>query len=315
MIDGRPRRAVWIGLLTLGLAWGSTYPAMRIALRTLPPMLLLSGRCALAAVALGAACVLRGARLPSRREWPALAVVGLLVLGLGHGLTTWSMQHTASGVAAVLGSLVPVWMALVGWAILRQHPTRRETSGLAVGLVGLVVVAAANAHGPSTVKAVIALGCAPVAWALGSALSVRLPSPSDPLVATTAQLIVAAPAFALAGTISGEWSRLPHGWSAATIGSFTYVTVVGYVVGFAVYTWLLRESPLTWLGTYAFVAPVVALVLGVALLDEPLTLATALGSGIVLLGVALTATRGQVPVEPPASGLDDAAVVPALVTQ
>ena len=285
-----PRR-IWAGLIVLYIAWGSTYPAMRVALRTLPPVFLLSARCALAAVALGAICAARRAERPTWRQVRGAAVVGWLVLGLGHGLTTWSMQHTASGVAAVLGSLVPVWMALTGWAVLGQRPMRRELQGLAIGLVGLAVVASATAHGASSGKALIALAIAPAAWAAGSALSLRIATPVDALVSTTVQLLATAPVLLLVGLAGGEQHRLPAHWSSTTLLSFTYVTVIGYVVGFAIYTWLLRAAPLTWLGTYAYVNPLLAVVLGVVLLGEPLGATTLVGSAIVLAGVALVATR------------------------
>jgi drug/metabolite transporter (DMT)-like permease len=285
-----PRR-IWAGLIVLYIAWGSTYPAMRVALRTLPPVFLLSARCALAAIALGAICAVRRAERPSGRQVWGAAVVGWLVLGLGHGLTTWSMQHTASGVAAVLGSLVPVWMALTGWAVLGQRPMRRELQGLAIGLVGLAVVASATAHGASSGKALVALAIAPAAWAAGSALSLRIETPTDPLVSTTVQLRATAPVLLLVGLVGGEQHRLPAHWSSTTLLSFTYVTVIGYVVGFAIYTWLLRAAPFTWLGTYAYVNPLLAVVLGVVLLGEPLGATTLVGSAIVLAGVALVATR------------------------
>jgi drug/metabolite transporter (DMT)-like permease len=285
-----PRR-IWAGLIVLYIAWGSTYPAMRVALRTLPPVFLLSARCTLAAIALGAICAARRAERPTGRQVWGAAVVGWLVLGLGHGLTTWSMQHTASGVAAVLGSLVPVWMALTGWAVLGQRPMRRELHGLAIGLVGLAIVASATAHGASSGKALVALAIAPAAWAAGSALSLRIATPTDPLVSTTVQLLATAPVLLLVGLVGGEQHRLPAHWSSTTVLSFTYVTVIGYVVGFAIYTWLLRAAPFTWLGTYAYVNPLLAVVLGVVLLGEPLGATTLIGSAIVLAGVALVATR------------------------
>ena len=300
-------RRIWLGLLVLYIAWGSTYPAMRVALRTLPPVFLLSARCLLAAIALGAICAARRAQWPTRREVAGAAVVGWLVLGLGHGLTTWSMQHTESGVAAVLGSLVPVWMALTGWVVLGQRPVRREVQGLAIGLVGLAVVATATAHGASSGKALLALAIAPAAWAAGSALSLRIGTPSDPLVSTTVQLMATAPVLLVVGLLGGEASRLPETWSGTTLLSFAYVTVIGYVVGFAIYTWLLREAPLMWLGTYAYVTPLFALVLGVVLLGEPLGATTLVGSAIVLAGVALVANRPPRVGEPVAVALDASA--------
>jgi drug/metabolite transporter (DMT)-like permease len=182
-------------------------------------------------------------------------------------------------------------MALTGWAVLGQRPRRRELQGLAIGLAGLAVVASGTAHGASSGKALIALAIAPAAWAVGSALSLRISTPSDPLVSTTVQLLATAPVLLVVGLVGGEQHRLPAHWSATTLWSFGYVTVVGYVVGFAVYTWLLRAAPLTRLGTYAYVNPVLAVVLGVVLLGEPFGTTTLVGSAIVLAGVALVATR------------------------
>ena len=127
-------------MLALYLSWGSTYPAMRIALRTLPPFTLQAARCLLAVPLLLLLAHLRGAQWPSRIQWRGSLLVGTVVLGGGHGLTAWAVVHTSGGIAALLVSMVSVWMAVLSWLVLGQRPGGRVLGGIALGLTGLVLI-------------------------------------------------------------------------------------------------------------------------------------------------------------------------------
>ncbi len=277
-----------LGLLTLYLSWGSTYPVMRVALRTMPPLLLLSGRCAVAGVILLVVARLRGAMMPTLRQWGTAAVIGGTVLGLGHGLTTWGIQHVEAGVAALLVSMVSVWLAVLSWGLLGERPTSRTAAGLLVGFVGLAFVATASSSGGgrSGLLAVAALVASPLAWALGSILSRRVELPTDPIMSTAAQLLACAPMLFTVSVVAGEPGRA-QAFSGASLAAFLYLAVCGYVAGFAVYTWMLQVESITIVGTYAYVNPLVAVALGAVFLGESLSWAVVIGGVVILAGVAL----------------------------
>jgi drug/metabolite transporter (DMT)-like permease len=296
---GRPlagQNACWLALGVLYLAWGSTYPAMRVALRGIPPFPLLTMRCLGAGVVLLAVARHRGAPWPTRREWVSSLLVGSLILGVGHGLTTWSMQRADSGIAAVLGSLAPVWMVLFGRLLLHRRPSPAALAGLVASTTSL-----------------IALAIAPIGWAAGSVWSLRLELPDDALMATAAQLVAVIPGFALLTAATGEaghWHTHP---SAQSWLALLYVTVIGYVVGFAAYTWLLRMMRLSTVSTYAYVAPVLAVAVGSWLLHEVVGTGELIGSAIVLAAVAVVSRDGGAvePLAPPA--LPSPAPVPSSI--
>src|SRR5713101_2996851 len=294
------------GLVVLYLSWGSTYMAMRVALRVFPPLLLLGARCFLAGIILFLIARARGAAFPSRAEIVNGFGIAVLVLVLGHGLVTWGIQYVPSGVAAILVSVVPAWMALVAWRLLRESPSRRAVTGLVTGFAGLLLVVGASANGGVRLVGVGALLLAPICWAIGSIMNRRAQLPRDPLLSAAIQLMAAAPVLALAGVAGGEPARLHLGaitWE--TIAAFFYLVVVGYVVGFGVYTWLLQVAPIPTVSTYAYVNPLVAVALGFAFLGEHIKASTLVGGFIILSGVAMIvldrAQRSRWPVAASAS--------------
>ena len=285
-----------VGLLALYLSWGSTYPAMRIALRTLPPFSLQAARCLLAVLPLILLARYRGAAWPTLRQWRGSLLIGTVVLGGGHGLTAWAVVHTSGGLAALLVSMVSVWMVVLSWLVLSQRPSRTVLIGIALGLLGLVLITGTAGAGLSG-GPLLALLASPLCWALGSVMSLRAELPGDPLMTTAAQLLAVVPGFLLVAAVTGEMAR----WSSAMLSlqaalALVYLALVGYVVGFAVYTWLIRVSVLSTVGTYAFANPLVAVVLGWLLLGERLTPALLAGGALVLLGVALTVRQARSPV-------------------
>ncbi len=276
-----------LGLVVLYVSWGSTYPVMKVALRTIPPFLLLTARCLLAALALLLIARLLGASWPGRRQWLGSLVVGGLVLGGGHGLTAWAMVQASGGLAALLVSVVSVWLAVLSWILLGRRPSRRTGLGLLTGLAGVAVLAGTASAGLGWAP-LLALIVSPLAWALGSVVSSRVRLPAEPLMATAAQLLVLVPVFALLAVAAGEPARITAAsLSGTSLTALIYLALVGYVIGFAAYTWLIRELALATVGTYAYANPLVAVGLGVLLLGEPLTGSMLLGGLVILGGVAL----------------------------
>jgi drug/metabolite transporter (DMT)-like permease len=276
-----------VGLLVLYLSWGSTYPAMRIALRTLPPISLQAARCLLAVLPLVLLARWFGAAWPTARQWRGSLLIGTIVLGGGHGLTAWAVVQTSGGLAALLVSMVSVWMVVLSWLVLDQRPTRSVLIGIAVGLLGLVLITGTAGAGLSG-GPLLALLASPLCWAAGSVLSLRAELPGDPLMTTAAQLLAVVPVFLVVAALVGEtaaWTTLPTAEAGLAL---LYLALVGYVLGFAVYTWLIRVSLLSTVSTYAFANPLVAVVLGWLLLGERLTPELLAGGALVLVGVALS---------------------------
>lgn len=297
-MTGRPtqplsRPALVAGMVVLYLGWGSTYPAMRIALRTIPPFLLLGARCAAAGVVLLAAARLRKAPVPTAAQWRGAAVVGLLTLGLGHGLTTFGVGRVPGGTAALLVSMTAVWIAVLAWWLLGERPRRRGRAGLVVAFAGLFAVVGTDVAGSYDSSAVAALLLAPLFWAVGSVVSRKVVLPDDVLMATAAQLLTAALLPLSVGVATGEIGSLGRStFVAESVWAFAYLTVCGYVVVFSAYTHLIGRAPMSTVGTYAYVNPVVAAVLGVLVLGEPLTSSMVVGGAVILVGVAMVVVDG-----------------------
>jgi drug/metabolite transporter (DMT)-like permease len=300
----------WAALVVVYLVWGSTYLAIRVGVRDLPPLTMaglryLSAGLVLYPIALRTgAAGLRAADKPGRREWLGAALVGCLLLVVGNGGLSIGEQTLGSGFAAVLVATVPLWMVLFAWPIDRARPTRKAVAGLVIGLLGVAVLTGAGAGAQHPVGVAIVLG-ASCAWGLGSVLSHRLALPQRALVAAALEMIVGGVVLLIAATVRGEyldveWSEVPSSaWLA-----LLYLIGPGSLLAFTAYGYALSRLPLTTVSTYAYVNPVVAVVLGVAILGEHLTAHEAVGAALVVASVALTLHRrrtgGLAPKDPPA---------------
>ena len=274
--------------------WGSNFLAIRYAAEAMPPLLMMGVRSLVAGALLFGWARIRGGERPAPGQWPAAAVVGT-VLFLGcHGLLAWAEQTVPSGVAALVLATIPVWMTLLDAATGGSRPGRQDVAGLALGLLGLVVLIG-PAPGESTPLAgLLALVLSAFAWAAGSILSRRLPRPTSLVLASGMQLIAGGAALAVVGLAMGEAGRLDAGALAPrALLAFAYMVVASSLIGFTAYMWLLRVSTPARVGTYAFVNPVVALVVGSSIGGESLGARTLAASLVIVAGVALivAATR------------------------
>ncbi|BCJ62428.1 EamA family transporter [Micromonospora endophytica] len=285
--------ALAVGLALLYLVWGSTYLGNRIALESLPPFVSTSTRFLAAAAVLFAVVAVRrggaGLRLP-RAEWTAVAVTGTLMVGTGSALLAVGQQYVPSGLASLLVAAMPVWVLVIRLGT-GQRPASLAVAGVLGGLAGLALLLAAPTERWHLVG-MLTIVASTVVWALGSALAQRLPMPADHLVGTGWQMLVGGVGVALAGLVVGDWGELRL---AAVTGrswlAWAYLMLVCTVVGFSVYTWLLRRAPLQLVATYAYVNPVLAVLLGMAVLGERLTGQQVLAGGVVLAAVALVVAR------------------------
>lgn len=291
---GTSSARVWAALAVVYVVWGSTYLGIELAVRTLPPFLMLAARFLLAGGFLFAWSLARAhrpRRLPSLREWRAALVVGAALLLVGNGAVAWAEDRgVETGTAALIIASVPLWLALLDRVLYRQ----RLGAGAAVGLVagfGGVALLVAPAGGNSDWLGELSLLGGAALWALGSLYSRRAPSPS-PLLGAAMQMLAGGALLALLGAATGEVGALRSGAvSFASLAGFAYLVVFGSLLGFTAYVWLLRTAPTSLVGTYAYVNPVVAVLLGTVLLDEALSWRMLAGGGVVLAAVVLLVTR------------------------
>jgi drug/metabolite transporter (DMT)-like permease len=246
--------------------WGSTYLAIRIGIETIPPFLMAGSRFLVAGVPLVVLALARGAPRPVASEWRAAALVGVLMLVGGNGLVTWAEQTVLSSVAAVLIALVPLWMALFDRVLFRGPPLGPLTlTGIALGFAGVVVLmSGSGADGaPGTFAGRIAVVVASMLWALGSLASRRSVLPRSPMLSVGMQMTVAGAVMLAIAGVRGEWARVdPSAVSARSLLALGYLALFGSIVALSAYLWLLRTTTAAAVSTYAFVNPVVAVVLG-----------------------------------------------------
>lgn len=292
------RRRAYLAWAMVCFFWGTTYVAIRVGVESLPPFLFAGLRFLLAGALLGAwIWIVRREPLPSRADWARLAVVGVLLLGVANACLVWASKSIPSGLAALLIAATPFWM--VGLEALQPGGDRLRRStllGMLVGLAGLAVLMAPKLSAGSRMD-LVALGgmlltqVSCVAWAYGSARSRRDPADVSPLAAAAGQMLAAGAAQSLLGTLTGEWGRLtldPRAW-----GAFLYLVLFGSIVAYVSYVYALQRLPMATVSMYTYVNPVIALLLGAALLAEPVGWREWLAVAFILAGVAAVRSSAE----------------------
>jgi drug/metabolite transporter (DMT)-like permease len=296
------RSRLWVGLLVLYIVWGSTYLGIAVAVETIPPFLMAGSRFALAGLVLLTWSVARAGgefRAPSRREWRDSAIVGAALLGGGMGLVAWGEQTIPSGIAALIIALMPVWVAVFGRAFLGERLPGIAIAGIVIGFIGVGILVGPTIAGESGALnplGLLALLISPISWSLGSLYaSHRATLPEQPLVATGLQMVCGAAVLFAFALLSGEPARFdPAAVSRESLLALVYLTIIGSLLAFTVYGWLLRVAPLPWIATYAYVNPVVAVILGTVIRNEPLDERTLVAGAVIVGAVALIVTaRGR----------------------
>jgi drug/metabolite transporter (DMT)-like permease len=286
------RWKILIAFAALYLIWGSTYLAIRIAIETLPPFLMAGVRFLAAGALLYGWSVARAPARPSRAEWRAALIIGALLLLGGNGGLVWAEQLVPSGVAALLVAIVPVWMVLLDWLWRKgDRPHGRTIAGLALGFAGLALLVGRDALGGGNAVhpvGALVLMVGSVCWATGSIYAKGAPQPAAPLLATGMQMLAGGAVLVVAGLLTGEVSRLdPGAISLRSLLGFAYLIVFGAVIGFTAYSWLLRVVHPARVATYAYVNPIVAVILGSTLAGEPFTARMAVAALVIITGVLL----------------------------
>jgi drug/metabolite transporter (DMT)-like permease len=274
--------------------WGSNFLAIRYAVETVPPFLLMGVRSLLAGFCLYAWARLRGAERPSRQHWRAAAAAGVLLFLGCHGLLAWAQRRVPSGIAALGLATIPLWMTLLDWLWARgRRPGVPVWIGLGLGLVGLsVLVGPGRWSGSVDAIGVLALLASAFAWAAGSILGRKSRLPSSVVLSTGMQLLAGGLALVLVSAAIGEVAGFdPAGVSPRSILGFAYMVVASSILAFTAYVWLLRVSTPSRVASYAFVNPLVAVFVGWALGGEALTARTAVAALLIVAGVAAIVTR------------------------
>ncbi len=275
-------------LATIYLVWGSTYLAIRVTDRTMPPLLMSSVRFLIAGTALYAFAS-RGRARPTLREWRAAAVVGAALLTIGNGGVAWVETRLESGLAALIVAVIPLWFAVMDRAFFGRRLSTPAIAGLVVGFGGVALLV--HPGGGAHVLPMLALLVTTAAWAGGSLYARGAALPESPLLSASMQMLAASAFLAIAGVAKGE-TRAIHAdtFSMKPVIAFVYLVLVGSLIAFSAYAWLLRNVRVSVVSTYAFVNPVIAVALGTVFLNEAIGWSTVAAGAAIVVAVVLIVT-------------------------
>lgn len=306
MTSPTPRQwLLGLAFATVYGVWGTTYYAIAIALRTLPPFASGSIRFLLAAGLMYLLLRARGARPLAGIDWRGAVLAGVLLTGVGNGFVLWGQQTVPSGIAALLVAALPLWILLFDTvAFARRRPQTKDFIGSLIGLAGvaLIVAQTRSFDGSGSFFPTLMILLAEVAWAIGTLVQRGSVRPGQLGAFACAQMLVGAVFQTLCALLLGEWPQVAlEDFTTPTVLAVAYLSVFGSVVAFNAYLWLVTQVALPAVATYSLVNPVIALGLGAALLGEPLSWSAVLACLLVLAGVALVLVR--LPLRPPARNL------------
>jgi drug/metabolite transporter (DMT)-like permease len=301
-MENEGHRATWKTLLAFGIiyfVWGSTFLAIRVGVREVPPLILAAMRFFVAGIVLYGWMIARGERSPSWREWRSATLLGLVIFVLDYGLLFWAEQRVPSGIAAVMLALIPAFMALSEIIFLRtQTLTVRLVVALLIGIGGVAVLMSRSLNlggAPIDKRGAAALIFASMSWSVASALTRKLTLPKSKVMSSGAQMLAGGVLLAVTAAALGEFRNF-HPWSVSREVWFAllYLIVAGSIVGFTAYVWLIHHESPTKVGTYAYVNPIVAVLVGYFFGGEALSLRTIVGTLFVLISVVvITSTRAK----------------------
>jgi drug/metabolite transporter (DMT)-like permease len=287
------RSRIWLALLAIYLAWGSTYLAIHFAVQSMPPFFLTGVRFLVAGLILYLWRRWAGDPKPSSSQWRSGLITGSLLLVGGIGGLTWAEQYVPSGMAALMVAVIPSWVVLI--EALRpggSRPTRLTASGVILGLSGItILINPFGSSGQQESKNLIGIGVlllAALSWAIGSVYSHQADLPKSALLSTAMQLLAGSAGAFILGLVTGEGGQLDiPGITLRSLAGLVYLIVVGSLIGFVCYTWLLQVAPTSLVVTYAYVNPLVAVFLGSLLAQEVLTARTLIATPLILSAVIL----------------------------
>ena len=289
---------VVLGFTAIYLIWGSTYLGIRFAVETIPPFLMMALRHTIAGSVVYAWARGQGAARPEFRQWVSAAMVGAILFLGGHGVLAWGEQRVPSGLAALMCATLPLWMVLAGRIKgVEGRLGGRVSAGLLLGFAGVALLIgpdALRAGGSLSLPAAGAVVLSAVLWAVGTIYSKGLDLPKSAVLSAAMQMLMGGLSLMIASAAGGEWSSFhPAAVSRRSWLALVYLIVFGSIVAFTVFTWLMTVSKPSRVSTYAYVNPVVAVVLGWAMASEAVGTRTVAATAIILVGVALVNTRNR----------------------
>lgn len=307
--EAAPEWQIWIALLVIYIVWGSTYLGIRVVVTGgMPPLLSAGVRFLVAAIVLLAYVALR--KGPSslnltRAEWLGAGFVGLALLLGGNGLVMLGERTVPSGLAALIIAVIPLYVVALR-LLFRERVPVMTAIGVVVGFIGVaVLIVPRGIDGSVDIVGMLLLLLAPVSWSIGTYFSKRVDLPSDPLVNTGAQMVVGGAGLLLTGLLFGELGLLqPDRFTTDALVAFAYLVVFGSVLAYTAYTWLLQHTSVSRVATYAFVNPVVAILLGVLLLSEDVNLTMIVGAAMIVVAVAIVVLTESREATAPAGALE-----------
>jgi drug/metabolite transporter (DMT)-like permease len=303
-MDSKTHRPAWKTLLAFAIiyfVWGSTFLAIRIGVGEVPPLLFAAMRFLVAGVVLVGWMITRGERSPTGRQWMSVLLLALLIFVIDYGLLFWAEQRVPSGIAAVMMATIPVFMALSEIIVLRtQTLTVRLALALLIGIGGVAVLMSHSLYlggAPINSAGAVALLIGSISWSIASVLTRKLPLPSSKVMSSGAQMLAGGIMLAFTAAALGEFHNFhPSTVSSKAWFSLLYLIVAGSIIGFTAYVWLIHHESPTKVGTYAYVNPVVAVLVGYLLGGEAIGVRTVLGTMFVLISVVvITTTRTKKP--------------------
>ena len=285
---------VWLALWTVYIVWGSTYLAIRVTVETLPPLLTAGVRFLIAGAIMYAVLAARrglDAMRISGRQLLSCALIGAALLLGGNGLVVLAERDVASSLAALIIASVPLWVVLFRWGS-GDRVSLGTLISVVVGFAGVAILVLPEGSGEGNMFGFLLLISAAVCWATGSFLSTRLTLPSDPLTSTTIQMLCGGAWLVSGGIAMGELGEIDvERFSGASIAAFLYLIVFGSLFAFTAYVWLLQNAPISKVATYAYVNPVIALLLGWVILSEEITATMLIGAAVIVASVAFIVKR------------------------
>jgi drug/metabolite transporter (DMT)-like permease len=303
-MESKTHRPAWKTLLAFAIiyfVWGSTFLAIRVGVHEVPPLLFAAMRFLVAGLVLYVWMAVKGERWPTRRQWMSIVLLAFLIFVVDYGLLFWAEQRVPSGIAAVMLATIPVFIALSEILFLRtQRLTVRLALALLIGIGGVAVLMSRALNlgdAPLDRAGAVALIIASLSWSIASVLTRKLPLPSSKVMNSGAQMLAGGVLLTFAAAAFGEF----HNFHPSTVSrdawfSLLYLIIAGSIIGFTAYVWLIHHESPTKVGTYAYVNPVVAVLIGYLLGGEALGLRTILGTGFVLISVVvITTTRAKKP--------------------
>ena len=304
-MESKIHHPAWKTLLAFAIiyfVWGSTFLAIRVGVREVPPLILAAMRFLVAGVVLYVWMIARGERSPGGRQWRSAALLGIVIFVLDYGLLFWAERRVPSGIAAVMLATIPVFMALSEIIFLRtQKLTARLVLALLIGVGGVAVLMSRSLSlggAPIDRMGALALIVASLSWSIASSLARKLPLPPSKVMSSGAQMLAGGVFLTLTAAALGEFRDF-HPWTVSRGAwlSLLYLIVAGSIIGFTAYVWLIHHESPTKVGTYAYVNPIVAVLVGYFLGGEALSLRTILGTLFVLISVVvITLTQAKKPV-------------------